>query len=88
MINRLITSMKRGGSDLPERIGKRWQTVMVKGYPGLDARKEKEHLVFYVITLDSKPGIPDNSILRNFHHYCVTVLFLKQKRESRYNSFL
>lgn len=39
MINRLITSMKRGSSDLPERIGKRWQ---IDGYDPESSTQKKE----------------------------------------------
>lgn len=39
MINRLITSMKRGSSDLPERIGKRWQ---IDGYPESSTQKKEK----------------------------------------------
>lgn len=39
MINRLITSMKRGSSDLPERIGKRWQ---IDGYPESSMQKKEK----------------------------------------------
>lgn len=56
--------MKRGSSDLPERIGERWQ-IDGKGYLDFDIKKKKKarHLVLLLVlplTHYPKPSIPDN----------------------------